>query len=61
MEKIVEGNSSEREQLPEDKDEGPAEEVRLGAGGILKEMPHPQLTGSLQSQLLYLDVLHLSH
>ncbi|XP_065753323.1 kinesin-like protein KIF18B [Phocoena phocoena] len=29
VEKVVEGNSSEREQLPEDKDEGPAEEVPI--------------------------------
>lgn len=38
MERVVEGNSSDQEQPPEDKDEGPAQEVGLAAGGILEEM-----------------------
>ena len=38
-------NSSHREQPLEDKDEGLAEEVGLGAGGILEENPLPQLLG----------------
>lgn len=38
-------NSSHREQPPEDKDEGLAKEVGLGAGGILEENPLPQLLG----------------
>lgn len=41
----MDGNSSNREQPPEDKDEGPAKEVGLGAGGILEENPLPQLMG----------------
>ena len=41
----MDGNSSNREQPPEDKDEGPAKEVGLGAGGILEENPLPQLVG----------------
>ena len=45
-------NSSHREQPPEDKDEGLAKEVGLGAGGTL---------GSLQPWLLCLDGLYLSH
>lgn len=41
----MDGNSSHREQPPEDKNEGLAKEVGLGTGGILEENPLPQLLG----------------
>lgn len=42
----MERNSSDQEQPPEEKDEGPAPEVGVGAGGLLEEMPS-QLTEAL--------------
>lgn len=55
----MEGNSSGQEQPPEDRDEGPAQEVGLGAGGILEEMFLP--TQSPFSPRFSTWMSHLSH
>lgn len=43
--RVTEGNSSDQPQSPEDKDEGPAEEVGLRAGGKVEAVPLPTPEG----------------